>query len=89
MKIQPIGKQRKTLSPSEALYGFGGWLTGRDEPITMSATHNAGIVAELIDIFCKTNNLPDPRDHWERNLTHPKENILRKSTIVLNGHRKT
>lgn len=74
MKIYPAGNPRKQLTPSEALFGFGGWLTTRDTPITMSARHEAGIVAQLIDLFCKTNKLEEPRDHWENNLTHPKEN---------------
>ncbi|KKN06103.1 hypothetical protein LCGC14_1080620 [marine sediment metagenome] len=93
MKIQPIGRGKiqigsryeipdNPLTASEALYGFGGWLTSRDEPITMSGHHNAGIVADLIDIFCKTNKLEEPRDNWARNLTHPK-------AIIPNGHRRS
>ena len=35
-------------SPSEALYAFAGWLTTRDEPVTMSAKHDAGAVANLV-----------------------------------------
>lgn len=64
---------KDVLSPSEALFGFGGWLTTRDEPVTMSAKHDAAVVAELIDEFCKVNGLEEPRQHWERNLTHPPE----------------
>ena len=56
------------LSPSEALYGFGGWLTTRDKPVTMSAKNNAGIVAELIDEFIKKQKLEQPEDHWEDDL---------------------
>ncbi len=78
MRIQAVGKTRgnvlKQLSGSEAIYGFGAWLTTRDEPVTMGAKHDCGIVAELIDIFCKTNKLEEPRDNWTDNLTHPKNN---------------
>jgi len=81
MKIQANGKP-KELSASEALYGFGGWLTTRKDSVTMSSTHNAGIVAELIDQFCKTNSLPEPREDWSDNLVHPKEDLLRTSRIV-------
>ncbi len=97
MKIQPIGKgkiqigsrsAKVPMTASEALYGFGGWLTSRDEPVSMGANHECGIVAELIDIFCKTNKLKEPRDHWEENLIHPK-NKIRGSTIVPNGHRRS
>jgi len=65
----------KPMTGSESLYGFCGWLTTRNIPITMSAKHTTcGEVAELIDKFCKTNDLDDPRDGWDKNLTHPKEN---------------
>jgi hypothetical protein len=61
------------LSASEAVYGFAAWLTTRYEPVTLSARHDAGIVARLVSEFCKVNNLPEPRDHWEENLTHPSD----------------
>lgn len=63
----------RNLSPSEALYGFAAWLTTRDEPITIGAKHDASEVAELVVKYCKTNKLKEPRDHRERDLTHPKE----------------
>lgn len=59
------------LTASEALYGFGAWLTCRDEQVTFSSKDDAGKMADLIDIFCKTNELEDPRDNWTDNLTHP------------------
>ena len=59
------------LSASEAVYGFAAWLTTRYEPVTLSALHDAGIAAELVFEFCKVNGLPEVRDHWEENLTHP------------------
>jgi len=59
---------REEISASEALYGFGGWLTTRDEPITMSAHDNAAIVAELIDEYIQKQELKEPKDHWEDQL---------------------
>jgi len=59
---------RESLSPSGALYGFGGWLTSRDEPVTMSGRHDAAIVAELIDEFIKKQDLEEPEGHWEDDL---------------------
>jgi len=59
------------LSPSEAVLGFAGWLTSRDEKTVMSSTDDAACIADLVNEFCKTNNLDDPKDHWEDNLTHP------------------
>lgn len=59
------------LIPSEALFGFGGWLTTREEEITMSGHHNASPVADAIAEFCKVNDLDEPRDNWTDYLTHP------------------
>ncbi len=59
------------LSGSEALYGFIAWLTTRKEEVTFSGHHEASIAADLIDRFCKTNHLTEPRDNWSDNLTHP------------------
>ena len=59
------------LSGSEAVFGFAGWLTSRDEAVTAGAKHDAAIWAELVDEFCKTNKLTEPRDMWDELLTHP------------------
>jgi len=64
---------QETLTGSEALFGFGGWLTSREEPVTLSAYHEAGIAAELIRKFCKVNNLTEPRERWSDNLIQPIE----------------
>lgn len=59
------------LTGSEAVYGFAAWLTTREEKITMSEKHNAAAVVDLVDKFCKTNNLAEPRDDYAKNLTFP------------------
>lgn len=64
----------KKLSASEAVFGFAGWLTTRDEQVVMSAHDEAGRVAELCAIFCKVNGLAEPRRNWANALTHPTEN---------------
>ena len=64
-----------TLSASEAVYGLLAWLTCRNEVVTFSARHNAAIAAELADQFCKENNLAEPRDDFNKRLTHPKGEI--------------
>ncbi|KKL18862.1 hypothetical protein LCGC14_2471290 [marine sediment metagenome] len=71
--IYTAGQPRKSLSPSEALYGFGGWLTTRDTPVVMSAHDDAGIVAKLISEFCERHSFDEPRDHWEDNLIPSKD----------------
>lgn len=59
------------LSASEALYGFGGWLTSSDKVLTISAKHDAGIVAELVGRFCEANGLEEPREGWEKRFVFP------------------
>lgn len=60
------------LTASEALFGFMAWLTTRYQEVTFSAHHDAAPAANLVDEFCKVNELDDPRDHWADNLTHPR-----------------
>ena len=61
----------KTLSPSEAIYGFCAWLTTRDEKTIMSASDDAAPVCDLINQFCKENKLKEPCENWATNLVHP------------------
>ncbi len=75
-RILPKPEEEKImdkLNASEALYGFVGWLTTRKEELTLSAHHDAGEPALLVDAFCKTNNLDGPRQGWDKNLKHPAE----------------
>ena len=57
-----------TLNASEAIFGFAGWLTTRDEKTVMSASDDAGHVVQLIKEYCRANNLEDPREGWEKKL---------------------
>ena len=59
------------INASEALYGFCGWLTTQKEPLTLGGDHDCAAVADAITKFCETNNLPETREGWEKNLTHP------------------
>ena len=68
------------LTASEALYGFCGWLTTRDEKTVMSASDDASPIPELIEKFCRTNGLKEPKSDWIKNLTHPKE-VRMKATF--------
>jgi len=62
---------KRKLSASEALYGFCGWLTTREEKTTMSEKDNAAPIAERIKEFCKHNGLSDPRPNWQKSFEHP------------------
>lgn len=59
------------MSASEAIYGFCGWLTTKEERTVMSSKHNCAPIADKIKEFCETNELNDPIDGWEKNLKHP------------------
>lgn len=59
------------LSASEALCGFMGWLTTRQESINLGAKHDAGGVCRLIEKWCSVNKVSDPRSGWENYLKTP------------------
>lgn len=61
----------KELNAAEAVYGFVGWLTTREERTVMSAKDDCAPIAELIKSFCTENNLPEVSDQWPLNLIHP------------------
>ena len=55
---------KDSVSPAAAIYAFAAWLTGREEPVTLSATHDAAIAAELADEFCKSQGFEGPDGDW-------------------------
>lgn len=59
----------ESLSPSEALFAFAGWITTRPEAVTASAKHDAAPWAELVRDFCNHYRLPAPREGWENRIT--------------------
>ena len=62
------------ITASEALYGFMGWLTSRDEVSgPFSAKHEAASAAELVHKFCEANKLTEPTEDGLRNAKHPKK----------------
>lgn len=67
----PFVKAQERLSAPEALFGFCGWLTTREQPTTMSSTHNAAPIADLISSFVQENNLSEPREEWHNYVRHP------------------
>lgn len=59
------------LRASESLYGFMGWLTSLEKPVTFSGYHEASLAAELVSEFCKTNDLAEPREDWTSRFEYP------------------
>jgi hypothetical protein len=61
------------FTASEALYAFCGWLTTREEAVTMSTKHNADIICQLLDKFTEHFKLAPPRNYWEKKITKIEE----------------
>jgi len=68
IEFEYSGIENDKLTASEALYGFCGWLTSRDEKTIMSANDDAAPIAELVNKFSKVHNLEEPRDNFYKNL---------------------
>ena len=71
----------KELNAAEAVYGFVGWLTSREERTVMSAKDDCAPIAELIKRFCTENNLPEVSDQWPLNLIHPSGEVAVPNAI--------
>jgi hypothetical protein len=76
MKRMRLSEQlAESLSASEALYGFAGWLTTRRQSVTAGSRHDAARWADLVKRFSDENALPEPRDGWHKGLKHPTESM--------------
>lgn len=65
-------KDSSLITASEALYGFTAWLTSLKEEITLGATQNAALAAELVKLWCEANQLSFPREGvFPKNITQP------------------
>ena len=74
--------------PSEALFGFMGWLTSRD-PVAgpFSAHHNASQAAELVAEFCKSQGWESARDAFPRMLKDYPTSAANASSLNLDAER--
>lgn len=75
----------KELNAAEAVYGFVGWLTTREERTVMSAKDDCAPIAELIKRFCTENNLPEVSDQWPLNLIHPSGEVAVPNAEIRGG----
>ena len=60
------------MTASEALYGFAGWLTSRDQQGVFSSRDNAALAADLVCEFCSVNKLSVPRNDWTDKIIMPR-----------------
>jgi hypothetical protein len=63
----------RTITATEALYGFMSWLTCRDATLVIGASHGAAEPAELVRAFLEANGIKEaiPED-WPKHLVYPK-----------------
>ncbi len=67
IKEEVVAEKKKidgVPTASEALFMFVAELTTRLHAVTASSQHDASIWADLVDEFCKRNNLKEPRDNY-------------------------
>ena len=64
---------KQSMNRSQRLFGFCGWLTTRPEATVMRSSAECGGIANKIRQFIQTNDLPEVRDDWTDELTHPKQ----------------
>ena len=65
--VRVLKRSYFNISPSEALYGFCGWLTSRDE----ETMNDPSAIADLVEAYCDANNLAPPRDLWHHFIITP------------------
>jgi len=70
------------LSGSEALFGFCGWLTTREEETIMSSSNDCSPVVDLISRFCAENSLREPGEFYNQNLSFPSDEVKENETEV-------
>lgn len=63
--------QMDKLTATEALFGFCGWLTTRQERTIMSSSDDSAPIVRLITRFIEANALAEPGEGWQNNLIHP------------------
>jgi hypothetical protein len=57
-----------TWNQTETLFAFLSWVTSRNEPVTLSSSHEASIAVELIKQFQHHYGLPEVREDWHEQL---------------------
>lgn len=69
------------LNATEALYGFGGWLTSRPDRVVFSSNNDAALMAELIAAYADMQSLPKVRESWNELLVSMRGIMLGKGKL--------
>ena len=59
------------MNPREALFGFMGWLTSRDEVVSFGASKNCQPAVDLLVQWADYNNLEEVSENYPDNIKHP------------------
>lgn len=62
---------KKPVPAGDALFGFMAWLTMLDEPVTLSASHDAAIGVDLVTEWMQQNGIEGPSRAFPNNISHP------------------
>ena len=68
-----MNNDNKTLTASEALFGFIGWVSSQDTPVTISSKSNLRPIVDLVVQFCKAQGLEELQDGWFKKIKEVKE----------------
>ena len=71
-----LGYTATKILPSEALFGFVGWLTSQPERVTFSDKDNATLAADLLDAYIKAQGLADPRGSYADGLVAMEQGLV-------------
>lgn len=63
------------ITPADLVYGFGAWLTSREIPLTVSASHDATDMASAVFGFCQANGFNNVSQHYPGNLKFPNDEV--------------
>lgn len=66
-------EELKGLTGSEAVWAFFGWLSRRDDVVSIGGDELAGELPSLIKEFCRVNDLKEPRKGWDYRARYPDE----------------
>lgn len=61
----------RNINPTEALYGFFGWIVSGGKRHTLGGGYHGGVLHSKLARFCEVNNLPYLEDDWEKNVILP------------------
>lgn len=64
-------REAQSIAPSEALYGFAGWITSREDMLCVGSACDAAPMAGLVNSFLIANRLSSPAEGFEKKLQYP------------------